>query len=454
MGYSEYIRDFDKLVSKYIPDPSTWTPADKAVYGNGDPYRVPLAEAESIRLDAIRFQFQRHYEHNRTYHHFCKDAGITPADIKTTADLARIPLIPSEFFKDSPSGREFATWLANIYTGDLPKIKISGKDPSRDDVVKAFNAAGMVVAYSSGTGGRHTFTPRDMRSFKTGEYAMAKGVVSMLYPNWTPKMNGYLLLPNPFKTNLWAGKLATIFYDITDEVICAIDREIDTELIRLRMSEDSGLKGKIVKGVAARGERKAVNDIASFLEKKSTTHEQIGFVGSPYILHTVIEKLKEEGRSYDFKDRGIVLTGGGWKVHENERIPETAFRKELEEILGITPERVIDLYGMVEGNPWLTQCTEGHHFHIPTCYMYPMVLDDDFQPLGYGETGRFAFLDSSMYGYPGFIITGDKVRMLEHCPGCDRPGPVLEAGITRASGQGSRGCGEEVRKVISMDMGG
>jgi hypothetical protein len=454
MGYSEYIRDFDSIVAKYIPDRSGWTPSDFAVYGNEDPYRVPAAKADEIRLNAIRYQFRRHFELNHTYHQFCKDAGVTPADINRTEDLKRVPLVPSEFFKDSPAGREFAIWLANVYTGDVPAVRISGKEPTRDDVVKAFNDAGMAVTYSSGTGGRHTFTPRDKRSFDANEYAMAKGVVAMMYPYWSRKLRSYLLLPNPFKTNLFAGKLATIFYDLEEEVVCAIDREIDTDLIRLTMSDDKSLKGRIVKGVASRGERKAVDDIAAFIDKKDRAKEQIGFVGSPYLLSLVLRKLREEGRSYDFRERGAVLTGGGWKVHENERIPEKDFRKELEDVLGITPERVIDLYGMVEGNVWLTQCPEGHHFHVPTCYAYPMVLGEDFEQLGYGETGRFAFLDGSMGSYPGFIITGDRVRMLERCPVCDRAGPVLEPGVTRMAGQGSRGCGEEVRKVISADLGG
>jgi phenylacetate-coenzyme A ligase PaaK-like adenylate-forming protein len=454
MGYAEYIAGFDSLVAKYIPDRSAWTPSDKALYGNLDPYRVPLKEADGIRLEAIRYQFKRHYELNRTYHHFCKDAGVTPGDIKSTEDLKRIPLVPSEFFKDSPEGRDFAIWLANVYTGDVPSVRISGKDPTRDAVVKAFNDAGMAVCYSSGTGGRHTFTPRDQAAFNANEYAMAKGVVAMMYPYWNSKLRSYLLLPNPFKTSLFAGKLATIFYDITEDVTCAIDREINTELIRLTMTDDKSIKGRVVRGIASRGERKAVEDIIAFIDKVDKKKEQIGFVGSPYLLHCVIKKLKEDGRGFDFHERGAVLTGGGWKVHENERIPEAQFRKDLEDVLGITPERVIDLYGMVEGNVWLTQCPEGHHLHIPYCYAYPMVLGEDFEPLGYGEIGRFAFLDGTMGAYPGFIITGDKVRMHERCPVCGRPGPVLEPGVTRAVGQGSRGCGEEVRKVISADLGG
>ena len=62
----------------------------------------------------------------------------------------------------------------------------------------------------------------------------------------------------------------------------------------------------------------------------------------------------------------------------------------------------------------------------------------------YGEWGRYAFLDASAQSYPGFIISGDRVRMFEHCPVCDRPGPVLDREIERAKGEEVRGCAEEL----------
>jgi hypothetical protein len=43
--------------------------------------------------------------------------------------------------------------------------------------------------------------------------------------------------------------------------------------------------------------------------------------------------------------------------------------------------------------------------------------------------------------------------MLEHCPICDRPGPVLEPEVKRATGEEIRGCAEELRKMLSSDLG-
>ena len=65
-----------------------------------------------------------------------------------------------------------------------------------------------------------------------------------------------------------------------------------------------------------------------------------------------------------------------------------------------------------------------------------------------------AFLDAAAMSYPGFVITGDVVRLLEHCPVCDRVGPVLEPEVRRGAGEDLRGCAEEVRRMVAIDVGG
>ena len=107
---------------------------------------------------------------------------------------------------------------------------------------------------------------------------------------------------------------------------------------------------------------------------------------------------------------------------------------------------------MVEGNGWMVNCPEGHYLHAPYTYYKPLILDEEYKPTEYGEWGRFAFLDAAAMSYPGFIVTGDKVRLLKRCPVCDRPGPVLEPEVKRAKGADMRGCAEEVRRMLSSDL--
>ncbi|MCJ7698397.1 MAG: hypothetical protein MUO73_08735 [Thermoplasmata archaeon] len=450
--YQEYIKRFDGYLKKYIPSKDSWTPVDDALYTPPDLFSIPLKEAYEMQLKSIKYTFLHQYTNNKFYQNFCKERNFSPDDIKTLDDLDKIPLIPDNFFKDYPTGKDFALWLGNIFTGSLPRIVIKESNPTYDEVINAFNNAGMTVSYSSGTSGRHTFIPRDQRTFFISEYAAAKSVISMIYPLWDYHMHGYLLMPNPKKTNVYAGKVCTIYFDAIQDVRVAIDRDITTELIQMTMTDQKGVKSKIVKYFAKRESEKMIDEIIRWLESHEKTNEKIALVGAPFILSFVMKKLQKEGRGFDFSERGGVVTGGGWKAYEGVRVPVSDFRKQVEKVLGIPEKYCLDIYGMVEGNGWMVHCPEGHYLHSPYSYYKPLVLDSEYKPVGYGEWGRFAFLDAAALSYPGFIMSGDKVRMLEHCPVCDRPGPVLEPEIQRASGEEIRGCAEEVRRMLSADL--
>ncbi|PNX48172.1 MAG: hypothetical protein BV459_02895 [Thermoplasmata archaeon M11B2D] len=451
--FTTYMEKLHTQLQKYFPSPDVWTPADDAIYKTVDLYRVPLKEANEMQLKSIKHTFTYQYNNNKIYQNFCKERNFSPTDIHTNDDLDKIPLIPDTFYKDYPTGRDFATWLGNIFTGPLPRIVIPQKNPTFDEVINAFNQAGMAVAYSSGTSGRHTFIPRDQRTYYTSEFAAAKSVISMVYPLWDPNLYGYLLMPNPRKTNVYAGKVCTIYFDAIQDVKVAIDREITTELIQMTMTNQKGIKSSIIKLAAKRQSKKMIDEIIHWLEFHEKTANKIAIVGAPFILSFVMKKLEREGRAFDFGERGGVATGGGWKAYEGVRVPVVEFRKQVEKILGIPEKFCVDLYGMVEGNGWLTHCPEGHYLHAPYNYYKPLVLDKENKPMGYGEWGRYAFLDAAAFSYPGFLMSGDQVRMLEHCPVCDRPGPVLEPEIKRATGAEIRGCAEEVRRMLSADLG-
>lgn len=451
-NFTTYMKQFNDQLQQYFPSKDVWTPTDDAIYKPDDLYRIPLKEANEMQLNSIKHTFIYHYTNNKIYRNFCKEKKFAPTDIHTIDDLEKIPLISEGFYKNYPAGRDFAIWLANIYTGRLPRVVITQKNPTYDEVINAFNQAGMTVSYSSGTSGRHTFIPRDQRTYYASEYAAAKSVMNMIYPLWDPKMYGYLLMPNPKKTNVYAGKVCTIYFDAIQDVQVAINREITTDLIQMTMTRQKGLKSNLVKYVAKRESNKMIEKIIHWLEYHEKTENKIAIVGAPFILSFVMKKLEKDGRYFDFGERGGVATGGGWKAYEGARIPVIEFRKQVEKILGIPEKYCLDIYGMVEGNGWMVHCPEGHYLHSPYSYYKPLVLDDEYKPIGYGEWGRFAFLDAAAFSYPGFLISGDKVKMLEHCPVCDRPGPVLEPEIKRAMGEEIRGCGEEIRRMLSADL--
>ena len=171
----ERIKILNERLAHYIPPRDTWTPADEALFKPIDLFRVPVDEAQAMQLKAIKYAFTRHYTLNNFYRKYCETRGVTPDDIRTYDDLGEDPPHPRlRPLNSTPQGEDFAYWIANIYTGDLPTVVIESANPTFDDVINAFNAAGMVVAYSSGTSGRHTVIPRDMRTYLTDQYAHAK----------------------------------------------------------------------------------------------------------------------------------------------------------------------------------------------------------------------------------------------------------------------------------------
>ena len=451
ISFKDYIKEFNYRMEKYIPQ-KPWTPADEALYKPDNLFEVTPKEAEKMRFKAIKYAFNHHYENNSLYKNFCRDSNISPDDIKTGDDLTKIPLIPDKFFKDYPSGKDFASWLNGLFTGDMPEVAINKKNPSYDDVINAFNEKGLEISYSSGTSGRHTFIPRDRKTYYASEYALAKTVITMIYPFWEYEMDGYLMMPDPHKTNVYAGKVCAMYFDAIDSVRVAIDRDIPADMIKEAMG--TGIKSSILKFALNRGSKKMVDKMVKWLREVDKKGKKMSMIGLPFILHFVMNRLEEEGESFDFGENGGVVTGGGWKIYENERMPVEKFRKRVNDVLGIPEENCLDAYGMVEGNVWMVQCPEGHYLHIPHSYFQPLILNDEYEPVGYGEWGRFAFLDPMASSYPGFIMSGDKVRMLEHCPVCDRPGPVMEPEVKRVHGEEMRGCAEEMRHVLSMDLGG
>ena len=440
----------NELLAPYLPPRDTWNPVDEVIYQPRELYRVPLEEAKNMQLKAIKFTFSHHYDNNYFYHKYCETRGLRPGDIKTVDDLDKIPLIPDTTYKQYPSGKDFAHWLATIFTGELPKIFIKSSDPSYDDVINAFNAAGLMVTYSSGTSGRHTFIPRDMKTFAAGQYASVMSSAGMTPPQLPDHV--YLLFPNPKKTNLFIGKVNMLASNVYKDVRYAVDYEITTDSLRRAMSGNRKTEERAASYVQSEMLQKMVDQITAWLERYEKTEETISLRGPPFMLHYLMNKLQKDGMNFDFGERGGVGTGGGWKINENARIPHADFRKQVQDVFGIPEKRCLDVYAMVEGNATMIQCPEGHYLHVPYTYYKPLVLDDSLMPTAYGEWGRFAFLDASAQSYPGFILSGDRARMLEHCPVCNRPGPVLEPEIERAKGEEMRGCAEELRRILAEDL--
>jgi phenylacetate-coenzyme A ligase PaaK-like adenylate-forming protein len=435
----------------YVPPRDTWSPVDEALYGVDTLFRLPKERADELRFNAVKHAFGYWYEESKWYHMYCNEFDFKPESLKTQDDLNKVPLISQRFFKAYLEGQEFINWLMNISINKVEKPKMSKKHPSMDELIDVFAEKGLMAVYSSGTSGRFSFIPKDQTTYMRSQYALGKMGISEMLEHWyDDSAYAYLCGPNPSKTNMWVGKVVKLMDDVYTDVQYAIDREITTQLMRISNGDIRGLSDAVMAGAMQLmgTTRKITGNVIKWLEAREKAGDRVFIAEAPFIMQRVMDELDKQGRSFDFGEKGAIITGGGWKLHDTEEIPLKEFRDKAERILGIPPMNNIDLYTMVESNWHAIQCPEGHYLHLPPTLVYPMVLDENNRPLGYGETGRFAFIDHMANSYPGAIITGDMVTLLEECPVCGRIGPVLEPNVRRMSGEEVRGCAEEMRKLM------
>jgi phenylacetate-coenzyme A ligase PaaK-like adenylate-forming protein len=444
--------EFQKRIEKFIPPKEKWTPVDKALFTPKE-YFKNYHKSADLTYDAIKYSFKNHYENNELYKRLCEIENVTPEKIKNKKDFSKIPLLPDSFFKDYPEGKGFLSWLDNLYTGSTPMPNFRSEAPDHDDVIEQFNKKGVSIMFTSGTSGRFSFIPRDSDSWDRLKYNAMRSVIELM--DYNPNDQVILLIPDPRQTNLTIASLFGIAFDLykPENIHIALeDTKITTQFLRMQRADTIGLKEKIkAKAIAKLGPRvqkKSDYRMIELLEKIEKEGKRVNIAGPPFWLNRIMERMKAEGRTVKLPD-SQVLTGGGWKAEEDKRAPEEVFREKVKEVLGIPQDRYHDVYAMSECSSVFLSC-EGHYKHVPPTII-PIVLDENLNKIGYNKFGRFAFIDPIPDSYPGFIITGDKVKLLEKCPVCKREGPVLDIEVSRLPGVEGRGCAAVMADLMEQE---
>ena len=435
----------------YIPSKSSWTPPDEALYGVKELFRLPEDKVTELQFKAVKYSYQNWYNNCEWYHRYSNEFDMNPEKIKTPEDLSKIPMVSHRFYKTYLEGPDFINWINQIHIGKQKNPKINKNNPSLDNMIDSFAELGLLTTYSSGTSGRFSFIPKDRITFIRSQYSLGKMGISEILGEWyDPDAYAYLFGPNPSRTNMWVGKVVELMSYVYKDLQYALDKDITTQLVRISLGDVRGITEKVMATAIKilNSTSKMIPNIIKWLEERESNGDKVFLAEAPFIFQSLIERLEKEGKSFDFGEKGAIITGGGWKTHEDVKIPMSNFRSNVEKTLGIPEKNHVDLYTMVESNWHAMQCPEGHYLHLPPTIVYPMVLDENLKPIGYEETGRLAFIDPLANSYPGAIITGDMVKLYEQCPVCDRVGPVLAPEVRRASGEEVRGCAEEMRRLI------
>ncbi len=463
MNVTVTMKQLRDIQNELISSTRTWASGGK----------INLDRVAELRNEAIRLNHVHYLENIPLYRKYATEvrcggnAGI--ADIKKTlmfsADIFKS--YEQTWLDDGDFGR-MMQWLSGLFHRRID-ADVSGVK-TIDEWIECLGIAGVHVVYSSGTSGAFSFVPRDKSDWELSRTAnvvclspllarrMSSGLsqrllastVRLMAPDAFARLAAKKGLPEfdaaflGFRQGSMGNQalireLAPLFHrhyflydtDITGTALRCLRRGARTD-------EERQLITRLQTEVISRKEPNYLTLIEK-IQRSSEEGQKVFIFGAPYQFKELCEVMARNSQRLALKKGSLALFGGGWKSFSGEAIGRDALVNLLTESLNISPQLVLEGYSMTEINVLMLRCEHGC-FHIPPI-IEPVIFDEDLNPLeGNDVKGAFGFLDPLAASYPGFIISGDHVRMVNGKCDCGLAGPSITE-IGRFAGREIKGCG-------------
>jgi hypothetical protein len=379
---------------------------------------VDQTRVRQARDAALIANHQRYVASIPVYSRMAAELGHTEVeDVATIIDelLVGVSLFKSydDSLLDRRDFRALTEWVSEVSTL-APEPRLDGID-TFDDWRARMRDAGVVITVSSGTSGRPSLVPRDAATMA----ALRNNgrCYSMLawggYVGGEPEFDCLLVTRPDGAQGLHA--VATGLAHLAGRSLFISD------------VDDPG-----------RSIQEALVEAAELVELAHRDQRQLLVFGAPAAVARLCVAALERRRPLLLPDDALLVTGGGWKGGWAGQDPAD-FPRLVEEALALSPEQVVDVYGLSECNAYMLRCAKGR-YHVPPV-LEAVVVDQDLRArTGTDETGLIALLDPFAFSYPGFLLTGDWGRLVRTTCLCGLEGPGFVGDITRAPGQEAKGC--------------
>lgn len=389
------------------------------------------AAAERVRRKAICLNAERYARLVDVYHVLWGQARFDgPITVEAIVDEL---MLPCEVFKsydpawlNDADFQALTAWLGRRFFRE-PRISLDGvgdvdawRDRLRTDRIH--------LSCSSGTSGTLSFVPRDpvaSHAVRTnGPYSFHRqlptgvggiGDLACLVLAWRGSATGI----QGAATGL--ARAARRSHYLFDEEVRADDlrrpaRSARPSQIDLPRAHDAAVR---------------------FLRAAAADHVPILIFGTPFELERACASVVESRRQLSLPRGSLVVTGGGWKGERG--VSRAELLDHVERAFGVPAHDVVDVYATTETNAVLLTCTEGR-YHVPPL-VEAVVVDEALERVDEDDAvGVLGLLDPFAVSYPGFLVTGDHVRLTRHgCP-CGLSGPTIVGPIERAPLAEPKGC--------------
>lgn len=336
------------------------------------PYDVTATASLFVR--AMQENVAWHYTHCPEYKKILDEAHFNPRTIQKEEDLARIPFIPTLYFKHHE-------------LSSLPEKKLLFK------------------ATSSGTSGQNqSKIGYDLFTLLRG-FGMVKRLFHYRHV-WSLKPTHFVVFGyEPHKGNDKAIAKSSWGFTFTSPAI----------------SKDYAIR------YVNDGYQVDLPAIERKLLSFAKGHHQVRSLGFPAYTYFLLQEMKAHGVHIQLPKGSKMALGGGWKQFYAQAVSKQEFYDLAHEVLGLDEKDIIEFFGAVEHPIMWTTC-EKHHFHEPI-YARAIIRDPDtLMPLPLGQPGLINLLTPMSKAAPLCSIMTDDLGILqpgESC-GCGLRSPYLE----------------------------
>jgi len=430
-------------------------------------------EARDLRRRLIELNHTRYFENIPLYRKIALEQGFGRS---ASVDAIRQHLmLDAGIFKSYEQGwldagdyESMTGWLSEIFSRRI-NTDPSGID-SIDGWIERLGQDDIHVVYSSGTSGTFSFVPRNRQNWQTARTAniacLAPGILDRLPDGFAGRLfRSAFESKSPREMVEMLGKRGLPGYDaaflgfrqgrmgnqaLMEELSPLFGRayflyEIPVSGSGLRAlrrgagtSEERLMAARLRREVVERKTENYIRLIDS-IEASTRQGRKILIFGAPFQFNELLEVMREQNRFVPLNRGSLALVGGGWKSFTGEAVSRQSLVETLAGKLGLESERIMEGYSMTEINLLMLRCRHGR-FHIPPM-IEPVLVDAGLNPIkGEEGEGAFGFMDPLALDYPGFIVSGDRVEMVNGECECGLTGPAVTR-IGRIPGSEAKGCG-------------
>ena len=412
-----------------------------------DRFDYSAADIRPLQIEALNERFQEQKDRIKLLGLRARDAGTT--EITAIEDVVSL-LLPHTAYKSYPESylREgkwdrLTSWLNTVSAYPIGPIDASDV-AGIDDWIDRLVTMGHYVTCSSGTTGKSAMLVGSARDiawsqvdtvavFSWGSGVMPRQDRMMIGTGATAAVPRNIRIGEAQKAAFGNPEWPRWNYPVPPITIGSMTGQI---LMRKKIADGTARPGEIAEFERVARERQAALDAAVGLtaEHMIANREKPFMIGGMWAgLYAVALAVRERGHGgAEFNPDNCLYSAGGLK---GVVLPPD-YKDVVHSTFNIPDGRQFQMYSMQELNSGMPKCRDAGRYHLPP-WLVPIVLDkggDNAIPHGYsGEVeGRAGFVDLSIDGRWGGVITGDRITIsYDPCPSCGNAGPSIEDNVAR-----------------------